>query len=113
MKKKIAIPVDNAGLLDAHFGHCKFFALLKTNGEEIISEQLVTPPPHEPGLLPVWLAERGVTDIIAGGMGQKAIQLFNLNGVNAMVGAPKDAARKLAEGYVKGTLSLAANYCDH
>ncbi|MCK7542001.1 MAG: hypothetical protein MZV63_69485 [Marinilabiliales bacterium] len=35
------------------------------------------PRPHEPGLLPGWLAEKGVTDVIAGGMGQRAIGLFN------------------------------------
>lgn len=33
--------------------------------------------PHEPGFLPVWLALQGVTHIIAGGMGQRAISLFN------------------------------------
>lgn len=113
MKKKIAIPVDNNGNLDSHFGHCKYFAIFSTHENKVLSEEIVTPPPHEPGLLPVWLAKRGVTDIIAGGMGNKAIQIFNQNGVNAFVGAPQLSAIELTEGYLNNALSFSENYCDH
>jgi predicted Fe-Mo cluster-binding NifX family protein len=113
MKKKIAIPVNDNGILDAHFGHCKFFALLHIENDNIVSEEKVVPPPHEPGLLPKWLAEKKVTDIIAGGMGQRAIQLFNQYGVNAFVGAPKLSAKEIATGFLNNTLNFSANYCDH
>lgn len=113
MAKKIAIPVDEAGILDGHFGHCKFFILLDVENDVIVKEEKVVPPPHEPGLLPKWLADRGVTDIISGGMGERAIELFNARGVNAFVGAPKLSAMFLAEGYLSGKLEFTANYCDH
>ncbi|MCU4164333.1 NifB/NifX family molybdenum-iron cluster-binding protein [Carboxylicivirga caseinilyticus] len=113
MTKKIALPVNETGILDAHFGHCKFFALVNTDGDKVISEEKVVPPPHEPGLLPQWLGGKGVTDIIAGGMGQKAIQLFNQNGVNAFVGAPQLNAIELVKGHLDGTLNFTANYCNH
>lgn len=113
MIRKIAVPVDNSGMLDGHFGHCQFFAILTIENEQIITEEKIVPPPHEPGLLPKWLAEKGVTDIIAGGMGQRAIELFNQRKVNAFVGAPRLDARELVEGYLKGSLSFTANYCDH
>lgn len=113
MEKMIAVPVNELNFLDAHFGHCKYFVIAKSNQKEIISEERVVPPPHEPGLLPKWLAERGVTDIIAGGMGQKAIQIFNQNGVNVFVGAPQSPAKTLIEGFLKEELSFDANYCDH
>ena len=113
MKRKIAIPVDKEGILDGHFGHCTFFALIDVEGKEIIAEEKIVPPPHEPGLLPRWLAERKVTDIIAGGMGHKAIQLFNHHGVNTFVGAPRIQARELAEGFLNETLTFTANYCNH
>jgi len=113
MNKKVAIPIDNEGVLDAHFGHCKFFYLAVINDGEIIVTEKVVPPPHEPGLLPKWLAEKNVTDIVAGGMGQKAIQLFNTNNVNAFVGAPKLKAEELIQGFLNETLSFTANYCDH
>lgn len=113
MEKKIAIPVDQVGILDGHFGHCKFFAIFLVKDNEIVSEEKLVPPPHEPGLLPRWLAEKGATDIIAGGMGQKAIQLFNQQGVNAFVGAPQAPAKDLVRQYLDGKLSLSANYCTH
>lgn len=113
MTRKIAVPVNEIGLLDAHFGHCKFFALLIVEGDKIVAEDKIVPPPHEPGVLPRWLAEKSVTDIIAGGMGQKAIELFNQSGVNVFVGAPQLSAVELVEGHLQGTLSFTANYCNH
>ena len=113
MNKRIAIPVDNQDILDAHFGHCSFFAILNIENETLVSEERLTPPPHEPGLLPKWLAEKGISDIIAGGMGQKAIQLFNQNGVNVFVGAPKLSAKELLKAYLQNCLTFSANYCDH
>lgn len=113
MSKKIAVPVDEAGILDAHFGHCKFFLLFDEEDGKIVNEEKVVPPPHEPGLLPKWLSERGATDIIAGGMGGRAIQLFNARNVNVLVGAPKLSANALVEGFLSGKLELTANNCDH
>lgn len=113
MEKIIAIPTDGSGILDAHFGHSNFFEIIKTNDENIVSTSVVVPPPHEPGLLPKWLSEQGVTDIIAGGMGQKAITILNKHGVNAFVGAPQLASKELAEKFLKGSLNLSENYCDH
>ena len=110
---KIAFPVDNEEVLDAHFGHCKFLFIATVEDGVVVSTEKLVPPPHEPGLLPKWLAERNVTDIIAGGMGQKAIQLFNANNINSFVGAPKLKADDLLNGFLKESLSFTANYCDH
>ena len=109
---KIAIPTSD-GLLDAHFGHCKQFAMLEVENSEILGITFLDAPPHQPGLLPPWLAERGATDIIAGGMGQRAIDLFNEQGVNVFVGAPKLPATEIVEGFLNKTLSFTSNYCDH
>ncbi len=113
MIQKFAIPVDVLGVLDAHFGHCKMFELITVEENKVVNEEKVVPPPHEPGLLPKWLAEKGVTDILSGGMGQKAIQIFNHNGVNAFVGAPKLKAKELVEAHLSGALQFTANNCDH
>ncbi|MFH0758514.1 MAG: NifB/NifX family molybdenum-iron cluster-binding protein [Bacteroidota bacterium] len=112
MKKKIAIPTSD-GILDAHFGHCSQFAMVEVEDNEIRGISYLDAPPHQPGLLPPWLAERGATDIIAGGMGQRAIDLFNEQGVNVFVGAPKVTPEELVHGFLKETLSFSANYCDH
>jgi len=112
MKKKIAIPLED-GILCSHFGHCEQFAIIDAESKDITSETLVTPPAHEPGLLPGWLAEKGVTDVIAGGMGQRAIDLFNQQNINVFVGAPIKLPKDLANDLLNDILSAGANYCDH
>ena len=111
-KKIIAIPYSK-GLLDEHFGHCHQFALLTIEDNSIISESLIDAPAHEPGVMPKFLAEQGVTDVLAGGMGNRAIQIFNHHKVNVFVGAPKLSPVEIAEGFLNETLQFAANYCDH
>jgi len=61
---KIAIPMTD-GKLSAHFGHCQQFAIIDADPatKKIQVRDNVTPPPHEPGLYPAWLAERGATHI--------------------------------------------------
>ncbi len=113
MIKKIAIPIDESGILNAHFGHCKFFAFINVEDDKIVSEEKVVPPAHEPGLLPIWLAENNITDVIAGGMGQKAINLILEKGINTFVGAPQSSTRELVNGFLNDSLSLSANYCNH
>ena len=80
---KIAIPVDN-GMLAEHFGHCSHFELFDIEDNSVVQANLVKAPPHQPGLLPPWLAEKGVTDVIAGGMGQRAIDIFKSHQVNVL-----------------------------
>ncbi|MBN2686267.1 MAG: hypothetical protein JXR40_13385, partial [Pontiellaceae bacterium] len=57
---KIAIPTAN-GKLCMHFGHCEVFTLLEVDPEnkKVISTKELDPPPHEPGVLPHWLAGQG------------------------------------------------------
>ena len=112
MKKRIAIPTSN-GVLDAHFGHCSQFAMIDVEDQEIKEIQYIDAPPHQPGMLPPWLAARGATDVIAGGMGQRAIQLFNERGVNVFVGAPGISPQELATGFLEGSIAFNANFCDH
>ncbi len=110
---KFAIPTYQ-GKLCAHFGHCEAFAFIDTDGEgRIVNENYVTPPPHEPGLLPPWLAQQGVNCIIAGGMGSRAQQLFAQQGVRVVTGAQGEYPRVVVEQYLKGTLQTGANTCDH
>ena len=112
MIKKIAIPLID-GILCPHFGHCQQFSIIETDDKKITGEHLLTPPPHEPGLLPAWLAEEGVTDVIAGGMGQRAIALFNQQKINVFVGAQQKPPKDLANDLINNTLIAGANYCDH
>ena len=111
---RIAIPIVE-GKLSMHFGHCEKFALVDADPEtkQVQGIQEVAAPPHQPGLLPPWLAERGTDMIIAGGMGLRAQQLFSENGIRVVVGAPSGSAQELAAAYLEGTLEAGDNICDH
>lgn len=87
--------------------------MIDVQDKEIKEITYIDAPPHQPGMLPPWIADRGATDIIAGGMGQRAIQLFNEKGVNVFVGAPALSPVEVATGFLNETLSFSANYCDH
>ena len=111
--KKIAIPVNQDGILDGHFGHCKFFALYTIKDNQIVSEEILIPPPHEPGLLPRWLAEKGVGLVIAGGMGSRAQDIFQQNGIQVVVGTLENNPEQAVLNYLNGELATGGNVCDH
>jgi len=112
MKNTFAIPLEN-GVLCTHFGQCQQFAIVKVEDNVITDIQELTPPEHVPGLYPRWVDSFGVTDVIGGGMGQKAIDLFNQQNINAFVGAPVKTARELVTDFIDNKLTLTANYCNH
>ncbi len=112
MNKCIAIPLEN-GFLCSHFGHCQEFAIINIENNAIKDVKTVTPPEHVPGLYPRWVAQFGVTDVIAGGMGQKAIDLFHEQKINVFVGAPIKAAHDLVNDFINNKIDLSANYCNH
>lgn len=111
---KVAIPMHN-GLLTMHFGHCAEFAIMEATPEtgEITHKEMVAAPPHEPGLLPRWLAEKGVKLVIAGGMGGRARDLFTEQQITVVTGAPAAAPEVLVRDYFTGKLQTGENACDH
>jgi predicted Fe-Mo cluster-binding NifX family protein len=111
---KIAIPVEN-GKLCSHFGHCPAFALIDIDEKtkKITGQTEIQAPPHEPGLLPPWLAKKGVNLIMAGGIGARACDLFMQNDITVISGVPMDTPEALVLAYLVGTLKTGANSCDH
>ena len=111
---RIAIPVVE-GKLSQHFGHCETFAIVDTDGDsrQVLNRKDLTPPRHEPGVLPTWLHGEGVNVIIAGGMGQRAQQLFAQNQIEVVVGAPAESPENLVSAYLNNTLQAGENICDH
>ena len=109
---KFAIPTLN-NEITAHFGHCDKFAIVETTDNRITNEEIVSPPVHQPGSYPKFLAEKGVDVIIAGGMGQKAQVLFTQNNIKVHLGVITGTARKLVEDHINNQLITGGNLCDH
>jgi predicted Fe-Mo cluster-binding NifX family protein len=111
---RIAIPMVS-GRLSQHFGHCERFALLDVDqvAKTILGKQELESPEHQPGLLPRWLAEKGATLIIAGGMGPSAQKIFADSGIQVVIGAPAETPEALVTAFMAGTLRTGGNQCDH
>jgi len=111
-KMRLAIPLAQ-GKLSLHFGHCDKFAIFEIDNGKIIGRTDEAPPAHAPGVLPEWLHENGVNVIIAGGMGQRAQQLFAQNEIDVVIGAQAGTPEELISAYLQNTLVTGENICDH
>ncbi|MFW5807647.1 MAG: NifB/NifX family molybdenum-iron cluster-binding protein [Spirochaetota bacterium] len=110
----IAIPCVERKLCQ-HFGHCQEFSFVSVNPQTKVVESVdyLVPPPHEPGVLPRWVAENGGTVVICGGMGSRAQQLFAQNGVAVVTGAPVNDPETVVKRYLDGSLETGENACSH
>ena len=111
---RYAVPVSG-GELCSHFGHCEKFAIIDVDLEAktILRKELVDSPGHQPGFLPVWLAEQGVSAVIAGGMGMRAQEIFTQNRIQVVVGAMGSDPEQVVLDYMQGKLATGENICDH
>jgi ATP-binding protein involved in chromosome partitioning len=111
---RYAVPVTG-GILSSHFGHCEHFALFDVDerSKKILKKELVASPGHQPGLLPEWLAEQGVSLVIAGGMGSRAQGLFQHNRIGVVIGILESEPEAAVLDYLNGKLATGPNICDH
>ncbi|MCD6391659.1 MAG: NifB/NifX family molybdenum-iron cluster-binding protein [Dehalococcoidia bacterium] len=111
---RFAVPVTEAKVAD-HFGHCTHFALFDVDEatKAIVKKEVIPSPGHQPGFLPAWLAEEGVSVVIASGMGSRARALFEENRIKVVVGVLGVDPEKVVLDYIKGELATGDNICDH
>jgi len=110
---------DDRGLdaeMSAHFGRCPFFTLALVE-DGAVKEVKVAPNPnaqaHVPGAMPVFIRDLGANVILAGGMGPRAVQMFQqfgievATGVMGRVGAVLDA---FLDGRIHGIVPCAHDH---
>jgi predicted Fe-Mo cluster-binding NifX family protein len=110
---KIALPSEN-GTLFGHFGGAPHFDVftLDTN-QKMVHHEVLNPPPHEHGAFPKWLKSIDVKVVIASGIGQGAIQLFQEYSIQVIAGAQIKKTEELIKDYVGNTLTLMETECNH
>ena len=111
---RYAVPISG-GKIATHFGHCEQFALIDVDEARnvIVGKGIVDSPGHQPGLLPVWLAEEGASVIIASGMGSRAQELFRQNRIKVVINVLGSDPEKVVLDYIRGTLEVGGDVCDH
>jgi predicted Fe-Mo cluster-binding NifX family protein len=109
MKVAIAKEGDE---VSGHFGHCTEYALFNVEKNKITKTEILQSPGHEPGRLPVFLAEHQVTHVLAGGMGPKAVDLFCANNIDVFLGisGPIDS---VISDFIAGKIVPGQSSCTH
>lgn len=108
---KIAVASDN-GMVTGHFGHCEEFIIFDIDNNKIIKEENIPNPGHKPGFLPNFLGDKGVNVIIAGGMGERAVNIFNERNIQVITGATGNS-KNAVERYLSGDLKSTGSTCHH
>ncbi len=106
---KVAISTDN-GMVSAHFGRCPQFTILEIEDSGLKNKEVIENPGHHPGYLPEFLKKKGVNCIIAGGMGNRAKDLFDKANIDTFLGI-QGSIDQVTEGILNGTLEGAENIC--
>lgn len=111
---KYAVPVSGNALC-GHFGGCEQFAIFdvdETTGK-IVGKETLTPPEHQPGVYPAWLAGLGAKVVLAGGIGGRAVSLFETNNIRVVSGIMESDPERAVQMHAAGTLAAGENTCNH
>jgi predicted Fe-Mo cluster-binding NifX family protein len=108
---KVAIARDGLEVSE-HFGHCEGYAVYVIEAGIARWHADIANPGHAPGFLPKYLAEQEIRAVIAGGMGSRAIDLFDENGIEVVLGA-RGSLENAARAFAEGTLVSAETVCTH
>ena len=108
---KIAISTDN-GMVAAHFGRCAQYTIVDIENLKVETQKVLDSPGHAPGAIPEFLKEKGCTLIIAGGMGQRAKELFRQSGIDWIIGV-RGEVDAVINDYLNDTLVVGESSCEH
>jgi predicted Fe-Mo cluster-binding NifX family protein len=111
---RVAISADDNNGLDSvvspHFGRCPFYMFVDLDDREVQQVGAVENPYygyHQPGQVPGFIESQGADVMLAGGMGRRAIGLFQQCGIEPVTGAT-GSVRHALEQYLGGALQGAA-----
>jgi predicted Fe-Mo cluster-binding NifX family protein len=109
---KVAVPMIQGRFSD-HFGGAEGFGLFEVDerSKTVMAKVVAEAPPHERGAFPRWLHEQGAEVILAGGMGPRALQMFEHYGIEVVVGVRGDDPEALVKGFLDGTLEATGEGC--
>jgi predicted Fe-Mo cluster-binding NifX family protein len=108
---RVAIATDH-GAVAAHFGRCPQYTLVDIVDGREVRREVVDNPGHEPGRIPAFLHEHGANAVIAGGMGGRAIELFESMAIEPVVGV-EGTVNEVVAGCIDGTLEGGESLCSH
>ncbi|KAB2908082.1 MAG: hypothetical protein LC102_06250 [Ignavibacteriales bacterium] len=112
MNRRIALAIEEVGEINkiaSHFSRCSKFLVveLNENNEEVKSESFFNPLAGQHSgtcQIPRYVRQFNINTIIAGGMGQKAVNSFHRFGIEVVTAFDLNEKEAL-EKYLKGEIS--------
>lgn len=111
---KIAIPTRD-GIVDSHFGHCAFYTIVEVDAERRIVATTTLDSPEGCGCksnIAAEMAQMGVTLMLAGNIGQGAVNKLSQSGIEVIKGC-SGPVEQLAMDYLAGRVKDQPQVCDH
>jgi predicted Fe-Mo cluster-binding NifX family protein len=112
---KIAVPVTEQNQVDNHFGHCNFYDIFVVTADKRITEWKRIPSLQGCGCksnIAELLAADGVTTMLAGGIGNGAVNVLENAGIKVIRGCAGDSA-EVVKRYLLGVLTDSGENCSH
>ena len=111
---KIALPTRE-NQIDSHFGHCEYYTIVEINeAKEVVSKETLAAPQGCgcKSNIAYTLAEMGVALMLAGNMGQGAVNVLSSQNIQVLRGCsgPVDA---VVQAWLQGGLTDNSVACDH
>lgn len=109
---KIALP-SRQDLIDDHFGHCEYFTVFTIdNNKEIIAQETIDSPAGcgcKSNIASI-LGEMGVTVMLAGNMGEGAVNVLNSCGIDVVRGCSGNV-KDVALNWLAGSIADSGDSC--
>ena len=108
---KIALPSRNE-MIDSHFGHCEYFTVFTIENSNIIDQELI-PSPAGCGCksnIASVLAALGVSLMLAGNMGDGAVNVLSQSGIDVIRGCSGNT-KEVTLAWLAGNLIDSGDSC--
>lgn len=112
---KIAVPLRLNGDIDDHFGHCSSYGIFTISGDNMIAEKTIIQAEQGCGCksdIASKLAQLGVSVMLAGGIGEGAVNVLAREGIKVVRGCYGDAEKNVYD-YLEGKITDSRKNCIH
>lgn len=109
----VAVPTNTEQCVDDHFGHCQFYTIFSIDSERKICGSSVFPSPQGCGCksdIASVLKAKGVTVMLAGNMGQGALNVLTKYGIEVARGC-FGSVSDVIDSYLQGKIKDSGEGC--
>lgn len=108
---KIALPTRQ-NVIDSHFGHCEYYTVFTVEDKTIVAQETVDSPAGcgcKSNIAQI-LATMGVNVMLAGNMGDGAVNVLNHAGIEVVRGCSGDV-KEVALAWLAGNVTDSGDSC--